>query len=47
MSSTAIPMSAEASVAGALALRDLTDPALGPHAVQCVVDRVETTATAT
>src|SRR5687768_12595745 len=32
---------AEAAVAGALALRDLTDPALGPHAVQCVVDRVE------
>jgi len=41
MSSTAISMPAEAAVAEALALRDLTDPALGPHAVQCVVDRVE------
>jgi phenylalanyl-tRNA synthetase alpha chain len=44
MSGTAPPMAdvgADTAAAEALALRDLTDPALGPHAVQCVVDRVE------
>jgi phenylalanyl-tRNA synthetase alpha chain len=44
MSSTTTPSStvrAEPAVVEALALRDLTDPALGLHAVQCVVDRLE------
>jgi phenylalanyl-tRNA synthetase alpha chain len=33
------------TLADALALRDLTDPAAGPHAVQLVVDRLETALT--
>src|SRR4051812_11746372 len=39
-------MSSNPAIARALALRDLTDPAAGPHAVQLVVDRLEHTLSA-